>query len=253
MNITNRIGIGFISLFSVAFIWEILARHNFVDSSIFPPPTSILWRLCELLFQDPDFSVHLISSSRRFLIGGLLGATSAVILAYLVKSKDFLQKFIDPWIAVLYPLPKVALVPFFLLTFGLGDLSKIAMIAMGVFFLVYINIYAGFLRLKQSALLDLFRIYQVSSLKTQYEFYGKGVVPDLLIGLKTGAGYGLTLMVVSEYTGGQNGIGYFIWRSWDLFKILDLYSGVIFIGFMGLLINSLFDYAINKISRQYAL
>ncbi len=207
-------------------IWEIGSRFVVADPKIFPSFTAVFLRVCSLLMNDSHFSRNLLASLNRFIIALLFSFPLAIALAYLVIRTKIFGQFFNFFFSSTYSLPKVALYPFILLIIGIGDASKIFLIGLGMFYLFYFNAYAGIEQLESSSYYDIISVFQVNSIQRIWNFYFKGILPSLITGLRTGLGYGLVLVVVSEMSYSTNGIGLFIWNSWDQFRILDMFVGL---------------------------
>jgi len=223
-------------------LWELSSRSGWIDPAFFPPPTAVLIRLAELLFQDAGFRQHLSDSGYRLVAAVLIAAPAAVALGVASELNALLGRLLRPLVALTYPLPKLALFPLLLVILGVGDGSKIALIAIGVFFLVLINTAKGVRGVLRSGYLDITRVYRVPRHTVIHQVILKGAFPDILIGLKAGIGYGLVMVVASEYTVSRTGIGVFIWNAWDQFRIMDIYSGIFSISLIGLAISAFFDW-----------
>ncbi len=117
----------------------------------------------------------------------------------------------------------------------------------GMFYLVYINVRNGTKRILSSPLMDIVHVYKIHGINYYYHFLFKGVLRDFLVGLKAAMGYGLLLVVVSEFSVSRNGIGHFIWQSWDQFRIADMYAGILILCLLGLFIFSLLDAIIDRL------
>ncbi len=222
-------------------IWELTSRSQWIDPTFFPAPSTIVARLMELIAFDPRFRRHLLDSGHRLLVGFLVATPAAVTLGILSELNPYVGKLLKPLVGLTYPLPKLALFPLLLVIFGVGDSSKIALIAIGIFFLVLINTANGVRGVIRSGLLDITRVYRVARHTVIFQVIVKGAVPDILLGLKAGIGYGLVMVVASEYTVSSTGVGVFIWNAWDQFKIVDIYCGIFIISLIGLTISEIFD------------
>ena len=105
------------------------------------------------------------------------------------------------------------------------------------------------MRLKSSIFFDVIRVYPFSSYQYMWSFLIKGSLQEIYTGLQVGFNYALTLVVVSEATVSTNGIGNFIWRSWDQYRILDVYSGVFVLCLIGFIQYSFFDLLLSRNRR----
>jgi NitT/TauT family transport system permease protein len=159
--------------------------------------------------------------------------------------------FLNPLIAFTFPLPKVALYPLLLLVFGIDSWSKIALISIGLFYLLHIHFRIGFLRVLSSSYSEIINIYPLRRWDYLWNFLLKGTLQELFTGLQVALNYGLTLVVVSEFSASNNGIGYFIWKSWDQFKIINVYSGVVLLSCLGFLLFTFFTFLIDSDRKKY--
>lgn len=236
--------LGFLTL--LALLWELASRHGWWDSKLFPPISQIGLNVFHLL-TNREFLVNDLSNSLIRLGWGLTWSLPlAVLVAFLSGALKWFEIAISPIINFSFPLPKVALLPLMLVFFGLSDAGKVFLIGLGMFFLIYTNVYSGVLRLRASPIMDVIHVYRIRGPRLWMQIYLKGLIMDLLVGLKGALGYGVTLMVVSEFSLSQNGLGHFIWRSWDSFRIEDMFAGVIILGLIGWSIQTLLDVIIRR-------
>ena len=134
----------------------------------------------------------------------------------------------DPLIAATYPIPKSSILPLALLIFGLGEGSKIFMVAIGVFFPVVINATTGVLEINQ-IYLDVGRNYKASRWNMFWTIALPGALPVIMTGFKLGIGIGLILIAVAEMIGAKSGLGYMIWSAWETFSVEQMYVGLFMI------------------------
>lgn len=241
----------FLSLTSILFLallWELAAYYHYVDIQFFPAPHSFISGMIQLL-GGTFLHDHLLPSMGRFLLAIAASVPLALILGMITGASVLADKILNPFFALTYPLPKVAIFPLLLLIFGLGDASKVILIAIGMFYLIYINVRNGTKRILTSSLMDIVKIYDIRGFNYYYYFLFKGILRDFLVGLKAAMGYGLLLVVVSEFSVSRNGVGHFIWQSWDQFRIVDMYAGILILCLLGLLISSVLDFIIDKVLR----
>lgn len=234
----------------VILVWHYLASQGFIDGQFFPSPFIVFKRLF-VLFAQPDFRLDIFSSLSRFFISLGISLAAAFFMAFVCSQYKVIDFLINPLVAITFPLPKVAIMPLLLLLLGIGDASKIAMISLGMFFLLFVHLRKGMLNLDQQATGEIVKIYKVRGINYFYHVLLKGIYLDFLIGLKTAMSYGLTLVVVSEMSMSKNGIGNFIWRAWDLFNVVDMYAAIFILSFLGLFIYLSIDFLIKKNLYKY--
>jgi NitT/TauT family transport system permease protein len=139
-----------------------------------------------------------------------------------------------------YPIPKLAIMPFILLVFGIGEVSKVFTIAIGVFYLVVINTMAGVLNIDK-IYLDVAKNFGASRKDFYMTVAFPGALPMIFAGLKLGMGMALILVVAAELSAAKAGIGWMIWRSYDMFDIEQMFVALIVLSFLGYLFTLLLD------------
>lgn len=224
-------------------LWELIAK--LVNSPFFPS----FFLVTKNAFQEALW-VNVGHSLLRMSAALLMAFPLALGLSMIASHSKALDRFLNPFIAFTFPLPKVAIFPLLLLAFGIDTRSKIALIFIGVFYLMYVQFRLGFLRLLNSSYRDIIHIFPIKRKNYYYHFLIKGTLQEILTGLKLAFNYGLTLVVVSEFSASNNGVGYYIWRSWDQFNILNVFSGVITLCFLGFLFYYSFDYFLERIRSK---
>lgn len=241
------------SIFTLLFLlifWHFLTEFHYIDPIYYPSPLKIFTVTVHLL-SDTDLLFNIYSSLKRLFLAFIIAAPLAISLAMLASVSKKIDEVLSPIIAVTFPLPKVAIYPLMLLIFGMDETSKIALILIGLFYIIFINSRLGFKRLLISPANDVVFIYPVKKSDYIFQYMLKGAQLEILTGIKLALNYGLTLIVVSEATTSNNGIGYFIWRSWDQFKIINVYSGVFVLSFIGLITYYSLDYLIGIQRKKY--
>lgn len=220
-------------------LWEALARAGVLDPRFYPAPTTIASAWLKLL-QNGEWFSHLGTSLQRAVIGFLLGAIPAIALGTLMGLSPLLRSLLQPSIAALYPIPKIAVFPLVMLVFGLGEMNKYAIVAIGVFFQVVINTVTGVVNI-EPIYLDVGRNFGA---RTRDVFFGialPGALPVVFAGLRLGWGVALLLLVTAELANAKSGLGYLIWQSWQTFQIEEMYIGLVTISLIGYLSFQLFD------------
>src|SRR5262249_10902446 len=161
------------------------------------------------------------------------GVIPAIAVGLLMAMFRPVRLFFDPLIAALFPIPKIALMPLLLLAFGFGDASKIALVAIGVFFPVVVNTFAGAANIDQ-IYWDVARTYGASQwvMFTRIVFFG--ALPMIFAGLRIAIAVAFIVLVASEFVASKTGIGYMIWNSWELLQVDIMFAGIVTIGILGL-------------------
>ncbi|MBI3960725.1 MAG: ABC transporter permease [Chloroflexi bacterium] len=213
--------------------WEGLVQVGWLDYRFFPPPSTVLTVFGRLLLSGELWN-HLSISLLRVLAGFALGALPAVALGLLMGWFRGLHAFIDPLVAATYPVPKIALLPLFLILFGLGETTKIVTIAVAVFFLVLISTVNG-VRQIEPVLIEAGQSYGARGWRLFYKVILPASLPAIFTGLRLGLGVALLVIVGAEFVAANRGIGYLIWISWSTLAVNKMYVGLVTIALLGLL------------------
>ncbi len=214
-------------------LWEITAQVGLLDTRFFPAPTRIASQFVELV-QSGELLVNTWVSLQRLFFGFLLGGIPALVLGLIMGLYRPIRAAIDPLIAATYPIPKSAVLPLILLIFGLGEMSKIVMVAIGVFFPVVINTIAGVLEIDK-IYHDVSKNFGASRWQVFRTVALPGAMPLIMTGVKLGIGLGLILIAIAEMVGAKSGIGYMIWNAWQIFSVETMYVGILVISVLGVL------------------
>ena len=222
-------------------VWEGAARAGWIETKFFPAPSTIIAQFWAMLFTH-GFWVDLGLSLQRLLIGLLMGAVPGLLLGLAMGLFRPMRIAFQPLIAALYPLPKIAILPLILLIFGLGEMSKYVIVAIGVFFLMTLNTFAGVMSIRP-IYFDVAKNLGASRWQTYFTVALPGALPGILTGLRICTGLGLLLLVAAEFVGADAGIGYRIWWSWSVFWVEPMYVGLAVIAILGFAFAYLIDFA----------
>jgi ABC-type nitrate/sulfonate/bicarbonate transport system permease component len=218
-------------------VWEAAAQLHAIDTRFFPAPSSIfgvLWDMMRPSQQYPtgELWFHLFISLERIAIGFVLGALPGIMIGLAMGLFGPVRAIIQPLIDATFPIPKVALLPLFIMVFGIGEESKYAIIATAVIYLVLINTVAG-VRNIDRIYLDVGKNFHASRLMMFTDVAFPGALPLIVAGVKLGMGVALLVIVTAEFVGAKSGIGYLIWTSWQVFQVEKMYVGLVVIALVG--------------------
>jgi ABC-type nitrate/sulfonate/bicarbonate transport system permease component len=220
-------------------IWQILLMLGFGDRRFIPAPSDIAVRFWQLTLNGElwiDTGVTLY----RVFAGYLIGAIPAIAIGLVMAMFKPVRIFFDPLIAALFPIPKVALMPLLLLAFGFGDASKIALVAIAVFFPVVVNTYAGAANIDK-IYWDVAKNFGASQTIVFRRIVFFGALPMIFAGLRIALAVSFIVLVASEFVATKSGIGYLIWNSWELLQVDIMFVGIVTIGILGLITSVLFQ------------
>jgi len=212
-------------------IWQALVQTGNLNELFLPAPLSVLKAMWALTLSG-RLPWAVLASLNRVVQGFVYGALVGIVLGLLAGAIGWVEDILDPWVASLYPIPKSALFPLFLLWFGLGDPSKIITIAVGVLFLVLVNTMTGVKSINPlllKAALDL----GASRLQVFVKVIFPGALPNIFTGLRLGAGMALILVFITEIEATKAGLGFLLWESFQLLETKDVFAGVVTFGLLG--------------------
>ena len=220
-------------------VWEILARAGAVDVRLFSAPSLILKALVPVVASG-ELWVNTLVSLQRVLLGFLVGSGVGVVLGLAMGLAPPVRAALGPMVAATFPIPKLAIMPLILLVFGLGETSKVVTVAVGVFYLVLINSMAGVMNIDK-IYLDVAKSFGARRKDFYLTVALPGALPMIFAGLKLGMGTALLLIVAAELSAARAGVGYMIWRAYDMFDIERMFVGLITMSFMGYILSNLLD------------
>lgn len=226
-------------------VWEVAAQTTLIDTRFFPAPSAIFrtgWDMLQPSVQHPvgELWTNLSISLARIAIGFVLGAIPGVVIGILMGLFSSVRAVVQPLIDATFPIPKIALLPLFIMIFGIDEQSKYAVIATTVVFLVLINTHAG-VRNIEKIYLDVGKNYHASKLMMFTDVALPGALPLIVAGLKLGMGVALLVIVSAEFVGAKSGIGHLIWNSWQTFHVEKMYVGLLATALLGLVSAALLD------------
>ena len=216
----------------ILLIWEAASRLGLV-SPLFLPPPSKLWATFLDLLGNGQLWLNLSASLKRILIGWVLGASAGIAIGLLLGISAIARSIVSPVVSAIFPIPKIALLPLFILWLGIGETSKIATIGFGVFFPTVISTYAGVDQVPR----NLIRMAQSFGLPLRtiiLRVLLPGALPGMLAGARISSSIALLLVVSAEMIGAQHGIGAFVLMAGNLMQTDQLLVGVLMLSVLGL-------------------
>jgi NitT/TauT family transport system permease protein len=212
-------------------VWQLLVQAGHINALFLPGPLSVLGAMWQMT-RSGELPWAVLVSLNRVAQGFLYGALAGIVLGLLAGAIRWVEDLLDPWVAAVYPIPKSALFPLFLLWFGLGDPSKIVTIAVGVLFLVLVNTVTG-VRSINPTLLKAARDLGASRAQIFVKVILPGALPNIFTGLRLGAGMALILVFITEIEATRAGLGFLLWEAFQLMDTRHVFVGVVTFGLLG--------------------
>ena len=204
----GRVGLGLVLPLALAIGWEIAIDTGLVSGRLLPPPSRIGATLLDLAASG-DLLMHVQATLIRVGLGFLWGAAGGILVGGLVATLPTLRWLVDPSLQALRAVPSLAWVPLFILWFGILETPKVLLIAVGVFFPVYVGV-SGAIASVDRKLIEVGRIFRLSRFGLARRILLPAVLPATLVGLRTGLGLGFLFVVAAELMGASEGLGYLL-------------------------------------------
>ena len=233
-----------VSILCLLAIWELICQSGIVSSLFLPAPTAIISALLQMI-ADGEIGVSLAASLYRILAGFFIGSLIGLTVGLVTGTSALMDKIGTPIVNAIYPIPKIALLPLFILWLGIGELSKVTIIALGVFFPVAMNTYSG-VKNVDTLLLKVAASFNASWWMTMKSVVLPNALPMIFAGLRLAAGTSLLLLVAAEMIAAQVGIGALILHYGDLMITDRLMAGVIVLSLLGLVFNLILQFVERK-------
>lgn len=232
-------------------LWELAPRVvPGVNTKMFPPPTQVVGVFWEMTFTKGDIWPHVGASLQRALLGFLLGSAAGIAAGVLTGRSLWLRQLSDPVLHGLRAIPAIAIVPLAIVWFGLGDLSKVMLIAWGSFFPVWINTFIG--------VRDIPAVYLRSAATlgagrraTLVEVALPAALPFVFAGLRHATAVSFVVLVAAELVGAEKGLGFLISFAHLVFRVDIMFVGLLFLGAIGFLADQFFAWALHKLFPWY--
>ena len=236
--------VSIVSILCLLAIWELICQNEVVSSLFLPAPTAIISALLQMI-ADGEIGVSLAASLYRILAGFFIGRLVGLAVGLVTGTSALMDKIGTPIVNAIYPIPKIALLPLFILWLGIGELSKVTIIALGVFFPVAMNTYSG-VKNVDTLLLKVAASFNASWWMTMKSVVLPNALPMIFAGLRLAAGTSLLLLVAAEMIAAQVGIGALILHYGDLMITDRLMAGVIVLSLLGLVFNLILQFLERK-------
>jgi sulfonate transport system permease protein len=234
----TRAGLGLVLPLLLAVGWEYAVASGAASGRLLPPPSRIgatLWALAS----SGDLRMHVEATLVRVGLGFVCGAVAGILAGTLVATIPTLRWLIDPSLQALRAVPSLAWVPLFILWFGILETPKVLLIAVGVFFPVYVGV-SGAIASVDRKLVEVGQIFRLSRPALARRILLPAVLPATLVGLRTGLGLGFLFVVAAELMGASEGLGYLLVDGQQFSKPDQIVAAIIAFALAGKLADMLF-------------
>lgn len=224
---------------ALAIAWEAAVAAGLAQGRLMPPPSRIAATLGELIASG-DWFVHAAATTIRVALGFVIGATAGVLLGALSGTLRLLRDLIDPTVQALRAVPSIAWVPLFILWLGIFEASKITLIAVGVFFPVYLGVLGAVLAVDRK-IVEVGRVYRLSRIGLARRIMLPATLPAVVVALRSGLGLGWMFVVAAEFMGASEGLGFLLIDGQQLGRPDTILAAIISFAVLGFLTDALLE------------
>lgn len=213
-------------------LWQVLSSAGIVSDKTLASPAQVVAAAAEL-WSDGSLQDALAVSLQRVLLGAVLGILVAVLLGVLAGFSRIVELAIDPPIQMLRTVPFLGLIPLFIIWFGIGEQPKVFLVALGVLFPLYLNLFAG-IRSIDGKLIEAAETLGLNKFQLALHVVLPGALPQALTGLRMSLGVAWLALIVAEQINADAGLGYLINNARIYFRIDIVIFGLLVYAFLGL-------------------
>ncbi len=212
-------------------------RVGWITALTLPKPSDVLATFQELYASGMLFK-HLGPSLGRLVVGAAFGVTFGVFTGVLIGLFSHVRSGLVPLVAAIFPIPKIALLPLFVIWFGIGEGSKYALIAFGTFTPTVVATYGAVDNVDRT-LIRMGQSFGLSWLSIVRKIVLPGAMPGILSGLRISLAIAIILLVAAEMLGAEYGIGAYILEAGSLYDLERLFAGVVILSLLGVLVSAI--------------
>jgi sulfonate transport system permease protein len=226
-----RPALGLIVPVALAVGWELLVRTGLSSGRLVPPPSVIFSTFADLAGTG-ELQRHAIVTLLRVLAGFGCGVVLGTLAGAITGYSALSHRLIDPSLQGLRAIPSIAWVPLFILWFGIFEASKIILIAVGVFFPVYLGV-MGAVRSVDRKIVEVGRVFRLSASAMVWRILLPAILPAYVIALRAGLGLGWMFVVAAEFMGASEGLGFLLIDGQQLGKPAQIVAAIVAFALIG--------------------
>lgn len=212
-------------------LWELLSRFDVVDSRVLPPPTAVLARIAELTASG-ELLPHVEATLVRFLTGLTIGVVAGTLVGLTMGLFATTRAIVSPIIAMIYPLPRIAMFPLILILVGFNERANILEITLAPFFTMAISTMGAVLAI-DPAYRDVARSFDTGTRDLYLRVTLPATLPAIIGALRVSVGLALMSTTAVEFLAASTGLGYLIWHAWQILSLQDCLAGMVVAGILG--------------------
>ncbi len=236
-RLANPLVLGLALPVLLALAWEAAAAAGLVSRRLMPPPSRIFQTLLGLALSG-DLWQHVWITTWRVAVGFVLGTIAGTAIGAASGYSGLMRRLVDPTLQGLRAVPSIAWVPLFILWLGIFEESKVALIAVGVFFPVYLGVMGEILSVDRK-IVEVGRIFRLSGPALVRRILLPAILPAYVLALRAGLGLGWMFVVAAEFMGASKGLGYLLVDGQQLGKPDQIIASILVFAVLGKLSDAL--------------
>lgn len=226
-----RMLLGLVLPLGAALLYEAAFRAGLIEARLLPPPSRILATLYDLA-RSGELWTHVLATVLRVAAGFVIGAGVGTLLGALTGASELARRLLDPTLQALRAIPSLAWVPLFILWLGIFEASKVTLIAVGVFFPVYLGVMAAIANIDRK-IVEVGRAFRLSRPQLARRVLLPAILPDYVVALRSGLGLGFMFVVAAEIMGASEGLGFLLVDGQQLGKPDQILAAIIAFALIG--------------------
>jgi len=227
----SRQALGLILPLLVALGWEFAVRAGLSSGRLVPPP-SVIYQTFSELTATGELQRHGAATLARVAAGFGLGVAFGTVLGAVAGYSGLVFRLLDPTLQALRAIPSMAWVPLFILWFGIFEASKVILIAVGVFFPVYLGVMGAVMSV-DSKIIEVGRAFRLTDVQMIYHVLLPAILPSYVIALRSGLGLGWMFVVAAEFMGASEGLGFLLVDGQQLGKPAQIVAAIVAFAVIG--------------------
>ena len=232
----QRRGMGLLTFVVLIALAEWGTRTGVISALTLPRPSDVLLTFHEL-YESGMLFKHLVPSLTRLVVGACIGAGLGIALGVLIGLFSLVRAGLVPLVAAIFPIPKIALLPLFVIWFGIDEASKYALIAFGTFTPTVVATYGAVDNVDRT-LIRMGQSFGLSWPSIVRKIVLPGAMPGILSGLRISLTIAIILLVAAEMLGAEFGIGAYILQAGSLYDLERLFAGVVILSVLGVVVSA---------------
>ena len=242
-----RPALGLLLPAGLALIWELMVRLGWSSGRLVPPPTK-LFATIEELARSGELTHHIVATLTRVAAGFGLGVVAGTVLGAISGYWGLARRLLDPTVQALRAIPSIAWIPLFILWLGIFETSKVVLIAVGVFFPVYLGVMGAILSVDRK-IVEVGRTFRLSGPAMIRRILMPAVLPAYVVALRVGLGLGWMFVVAAEFMGASEGLGYLLIDGQQLGKPAQILAAIVIFAILGKTTHWLIEIATAPLLR----